>query len=107
MTISATIATSSATTVASRAPISHDGTTAGITILRIVVHREKCSIRATSYWRGCTAATPPAVLNTTGQRAAYTARITSEVVNGPNVSTTTGTSATAGIVRRKSTEAMV
>ena len=68
--ISTTIATSRAMISARRAPTSQAGAAAGTTILRIVAAGDRCSIRATSYWRGCTAATPPAVVISTGHRAA-------------------------------------
>ena len=106
MIISATIATSTAMITDMRAPTSHAGTTAGTTIFRSVVTGPRPSIRATSYWRGCTAATPAAVCNTMGHNAAYVARKTSVDGMGPSVSTATGTSATAGTVRRKSTLAI-
>ena len=54
-----------------RAPTSHAGIAAGITIFRTVVTGPRRSIRATSYCRGCTAATPPAVCSTIGHSAAY------------------------------------
>ncbi len=62
MIISATMATSRPMTAAKRAPTSQAGTTAGMTIFRTVAAGERCSMRATSYWRGCIAATPAAVL---------------------------------------------
>jgi hypothetical protein len=104
--ISATIETRSAMITAIRAPTSHAGTTAGTTIFSTVATGPMCSILATSYCRGCTAATPPAVCRTIGHSAAYVASATSAIRTGPKVSTAIGTSATAGIVRRKSTDAI-
>ena len=66
-----------------RAPTSHAGTAAGITIFSTVATGPKCSILATSYCRGCTAATPPAVCSTIGHSAAYVASATSAIANRP------------------------